>query len=373
MVAVTSNYYSAYTTSSGTTASATSATAKTATTSTSTTSTQTQATSVTLSDAAKAALAEKSFATVLADARTKLAELLKSAGRTSPLKDDQLALDMSSLDAREVYALASDSSVAEDQREAAKLEMQRRMEAALQGPLAIAKVTGDYNGLYNAAATFLDALGPEEKASADWKASRDAVTEGLKQLEKSPDKLPTTNEDDPVALYIKLVETRGALDQSMETLAENARSALDKRYAEIHAAGRIPTFKPSATQANFVDLSGLSSRTLSAIALNEGDQFTSQEIQAAKSVLRTKSSSALMAGLKSASQSTDPTAFSQNVISAFSSLSAEERQAAGWSDKLYEAAVANYTTSSKLLSMFNELGAGSSANTGSGLAGLLGS
>jgi len=376
MVAVTSNYYSAYPTSTAATASATSTAAKATTTATSTASASAgEATSVTLSDAAKAALAEKSFATVLADARSKLAELLKSAGRTSPLKDDQLALDLSSLDAREVYALASDSSVPEDQREAAKLEMQRRMEAALQGPLAIAKVTGDYTGLYNAAATFLDALGPEEKASADWKASRDAVTEGLKQLEKSPDKLPSAGEDDPVALYIELVETRGTLDQSMETLATNARSALDKRYAEIHATGRIPTFKPNSTQGNFVDLSGLSSRTLSAIVLNEGDQFSSQEIQSAKATLRTKSSAALMAGLKSASQSTDPTAFSQNVISAFSSLSAEERQAAGWSDKLYEAAVANYTTSSKLLSMFNELSAGSSASasSGSGLAGLLGS
>ncbi|MBO9587354.1 hypothetical protein [Devosia sp.] len=363
MVAVTATYYSGY---SSTTSSQTSATTASSATSakTSTTSTSTAATSITLSDAAKAALAEKSFAGVIADARSKLTKLLEDAGRKSPLQNGELALDLSSLDSREIYAIASDKSFSADESEAAMLEMQRRFEAALAGPHSIAQVTGNYTGLYNAAAAFLDALGPEEKASTDWKASRDAVTEGLKQLQTDPKKLPSAGEDDPVATYIKLVETRGTLDQSMATLATNARAALDKRYEEIHATGRIPSFKP--TSPSYVDLSGLSSRSLSAIVLDKEGQFTSQEVAAAKSQLRTKSSSVLMAGLKSASQSSDPTAFSQNVISAFSSLSAEERQAAGWSDQLYEAAVANYSTSNKLLEMFNQLSAGSSSsNSGS--------
>lgn len=376
MVAVTANYYSAYSTTSpsqSSTSNATSSAAKSA--ATTGTATSSAATSITLSDAAKAALAEKSFASVVADARAKLAKLLDDAGRKSPLQNGALALDLTSLDSREIYAVASDKSFTEDEREAAKLEMQRRFEAALAGPLSIAQVTGDYTGLYNAAATFLDALGPEEKASEDWKASRDAVAEGLKQLQQDPKTLPSAGEDDPVATYIELVELRGTLDQSMATLATNARTALDKRYAEIHATGRIPSFKQNSANGTYVDLSGLSSRSLSAIVLDEEGQFSSQEIAAAKSQLRTKSSAVLMAGLKSASQSTDPTAFSQNVMSAFSSLSPEERQAAGWSDKLYEAAVANYSTSNKLLEMFNQLSAGSStSNSSSGFnfASLLG-
>ncbi|KFL31902.1 hypothetical protein JP75_05725 [Devosia riboflavina] len=365
MVAVTATYYSGYSSTTSSQTSATTASTSAATSAkTSTTSTSTSATSITLSDAAKAALAEKSFASVIADARSKLTKLLEDAGRKSPLQNGELALDMSSLDSREIYAIASDKSFSAEESEAAMLEMQRRFEAALAGPHSIAQVTGNYTGLYNAAAAFLDALGPEEKTSEDWKASRDAITEGLKQLQTDPKKLPSAGEDDPVATYIKLVETRGTLDQSMATLATNARTALDKRYEEIHATGRIPSFKP--TSPSYVDLSGLSSRSLSAIVLDKEGQFTSQEVAAAKSQLRTKSSSVLMAGLKSASQSTDPTAFSQNVISAFSSLSAEERQAAGWSDQLYEAAVANYSTSNKLLEMFNQLSAGSSSsNTGS--------
>lgn len=374
MVAVTATFYSAYSTANS--AQAGTSTSSSKSTSSAASATTSSATSITLSDAAKAALAERSLADVLIDARAKLTKLLDDAGRKSPLQNGELALDLSSLDAREVYAIASDETFTADEREAAKLEMQRRLEAALAGPLAIAQVTGDYTGLYNSAATFLDALGPEEKASADWKASREAVAEGLKQLQKDSKTLPSAGENDPVATYIKLVEARGTLDQSMATLATNARTALDKRYAEIHATGRIPSFKQTAPNGTYVDLSGLSSRSLSAIVLDEEGQFTSQEIAAAKSQLRTKSSAVLMAGLKSASQSGDPTAFSQNVIAAFSSLSAEERQAAGWSDQLYEAAVANYSTSNKLLEMFNQLSAsGSSANkSGSGfsLASLLG-
>lgn len=376
MVAVTANYYSAYSTTSPSQSSTSNATSSAAKSAARTgTATSSAATSITLSDAAKAALAEKSFASVVADARAKLTKLLDDAGRKSPLQNGALALDLTSLDSREIYAIASDKSFTEDEREAAKLEMQRRFEAALAGPLSIAQVTGDYTGLYNAAATFLDALGPEEKASEDWKASRDAVAEGLKQLQQDPKTLPSAGEDDPVATYIELVELRGTLDQSMATLATNARTALDKRYAEIHATGRIPSFKQNSANGTYVDLSGLSSRSLSAIVLDEEGQFSSQEIAAAKSQLRTKSSAVLMAGLKSASQSTDPTAFSQNVMSAFSSLSPEERQAAGWSDKLYEAAVANYSTSNKLLEMFNQLSAGSStSNSSSGFnfASLLG-
>lgn len=363
MVAVTANYYSGYPTNKSIQTSATTV-SSTASASTAKSGASASATTITLSDEAKAALAAKSYASVLADARSKLTKLLDEAGRKSPLQNGALALDLSSHDSREIYALASDKSSSADESEAAMLEMQRRLEAALAGPHAIAQVTGSYTGLYNAAAAFLDALGPEEKASEDWKASRDAVTEGVKQLQTDPKKLPTAGEDDPVATYIKLVEARGTLDQSMATLATNARAALDKRYEEIHATGRIPSFKP--TSPSYVDLSGLSSRSLSAIVLDKEGQFTSQEVAAAKSQLRTKSSSVLMAGLKSASQSSDPTAFSQNVISAFSSLSAEEREAAGWSDQLYEAAVANYSTSNKLLEMFNQLSAGSSTgNSGS--------
>ncbi len=340
--------------------------------------TESAATAVTLSEAARAALAERDFAAVIVDARNKLKTLLEDAGRTSALQGDQLALDLSSLDQRELFAMSSDDSFTPDEQKAAGLEMQRRFEAALAGPAAIARVTGSYTGLYKAAATYLDSLSPEERATADWKAGREAVTEGLKQLQTKPGNLPDAGSSDPVALYLALEDAGETVPTSMTYLASNARTTLDRLYAEAKANGKVPSFNKQTTIGQYIDVSGFSSRALSAMVLDKQGRFTSEEVNAARSVLQAKSGATLLSGFQSASKSGEPTAFSQNIISAFSSLSAEERQAVGWSDKLYEAAMQSYVTTSKLMSMFNQTTSGSSsaATSGTGsmnLATLLGS
>lgn len=334
-----------------------------------TTATADSATSVTLSEAAMAALAERDFTAVLADSHEKLATLLTEAGRTSPMQDGQLALDLSSLDARELYAMSSDPGFSDDEREAAGLEMQRRFEAAMAGPAAIARVTGNFTGLYKAAATYLDALGPEERASADWQAGRDAVTEALEQLRTAPGTLPDAGDSDPVALYLAITQNGDGVGQSMTDLAANARVTLDRLYAQANANGRAPTFNQKTTTGTYIDVSSFSSSTLSAMVLDEEGRFTSDEVRAARAALQSKSGATLLASFKSAAKSGDPTAFSQNIIAAFSSLSADERQAAGWSEQLYQAALQNYATTSKLMEMFTQ----ATSNTAdTGFAGLLG-
>lgn len=369
MVAISStSAYSAYqgygTTYPGTTA------AKGTVATTSTAPTDSAATAVTLSEEAMAALAERDLATVLLDARSKLNQLLDDADRTSPLSGGQLALDLSTLDQRELYAMSSNDSFTPDEREAAGLEMQRRFEAALSGPAAIAEATGDLTGLYKAAAAYLDALGLEERASADWKAGRDAVTEGLKQLQTQPGTLPDAGDSDPVALYLVLTETGDTAEPpSMTDLAGNTRATLDRLYAQAEANGRLPTFNRATTTGTYIDVSSFSSRALSAMVLDQDGQFSSTEVRAAQSALHAKSGASLLAGFKSAAKSGDPTAFSQNIISAFSSLSQEERRAVGWSDQLYQTAMENYASTSKLMSMFTQATGNSS---GGGLASLLG-
>lgn len=336
-------------------AAATAASAKTATTATTTT--EQAATSVTLSDAALAALATKDFATVVADARAKLAKLLTEADRTSPLQDDKLALDLSSLDARELFAMASDDSFTEDERTAAGLEMQRRFEAALAGPAALAKVTGNLTGLYKAAAEYLDSLGPEEKAGADWIAGRAAVTDALKQLQSDPKTMPDAGEEDPVALYLALVEAGETIKPTdIADVAATARKTLDSLYADAIKAGKAPTFNKTTAVGTYIDLSKFDSRSLSAIALNTGDKFTTEEVRHAEAALRTKSGAALLAGFQNAAKSSDPTAFSQNIMAIYASMSAEERQAAGWSDQFYQAAAASYESTNQLLQMFADAG-----------------
>jgi hypothetical protein len=314
------------------------------------------ATSVTLSSEAQAALAVKDFATVLAEAKAKLAALMKEAGLTSPLLSGKLAVDLSGLDQRELFAMASDPSFSADEQTAAGLEMQRRFEAAMAGPAGVAQVTGNFTALYKAAATYLDSLGPEEKAGADWIAGRAAITEGLKQLQTAPKTMPDTSDEDPVQLYLALTNAGGAQQQDIADVAAGARKALDALYADAIKAGKAPTFNEQTIAGTYIDLSGLPSRTLSAIALNTGDKFSTAEVAEAKAALRTKSGAALLAGFQNAAKSSDPTAFSQNIISIFSSMSAEERQAAGWSDQFYQAAVQSYESTSKLTQMFAEAG-----------------
>lgn len=322
-----------------------------------TSSSDSAATSITLSDAAKAALSTKDFVNVVAEALAKLKALLTDADRTSPMQGDKLAVDLASLDARELYAMSTDSAFTSDAQKAAGLEMQRRFEAALAGPAAVAKVSGNYTGLYKAAAEYLDSLSPEEKAGGDWIAGRAAVTEGLKQLQTNPKVLPTTSKDDPVALYLALAEA-GQTTQptSITDVASAARKTLDKLYADAIANGKAPTFNKNTIVGTFIDVSKFDSRTLSSIVLDKTDQFTSEEVRVAQTALNGKSGAALLAGFQSAAKSSDPSAFSQNIISIFSSMSAEERQAAGWSDKFYQAAIDSYTSTTKLTQMFAEAG-----------------
>ncbi|WP_052732047.1 hypothetical protein [Devosia geojensis] len=323
------------------------------------------AATVTLSEAAQAALGEKDFATVAAEARAKLRELLSEAGRTSPLKDGKLALDMASLDHRELYAISSNGEglFTADEQEAADLEMQRRFEAAMAGPAAVADVTGSWLGLYKAAAAYLDELGPEEKAEGDWTSARAALTEAIKTLTADPKTLPDI-ENDPVAVYLKLRETGETMPpRDFSDVAGDARKALDKLYADALANGRVPTFNKSTTIGTYIDLDAFDSRTLSAIALNEGSQFSREEVRAAEASLRNRSGNALNAAFKNAAKSGSPTAFSQNIISLYAAMTPEERQATGWGENFYQAAMASYEETYKLMDILASAGGNSSAGS----------
>lgn len=324
-----------------------------------TTNTDGAATNVTLSDAAKAALEIKPLATVLAEAREKLTALLAAADRTSPIQDDKLALDMTSLDARELYGIAnaSDDSFTGDEKKAAGLEMQRRFDAAMAGPAAIARVTGNYAALYKAAADYLDAMGPEERADPKSVSARAALTEGMKQLAADPKTLPDAGDDDPVALYLALADAgQTSGPRPIGDVASDVRTALDKKYADAVANGRAPTFNQNTKVGTYIDLSGFDARSLSAMVLNTDGEFSAEEASAANTALRAKGSAALVAGYQNAAKSGDPTALSQNLIGLYSSMSSEERQALGWSDKFYQTALQSYATTTKLTQMFAEAG-----------------
>lgn len=313
------------------------------------------ATNVTLSEAAKAAMQAKDFATVTAEARANLTALLAGAGLESPLKDGRLAADLSKTDRRELFAIASNAGqgFSADEQRAAAIELRNRFDATLAGPAAVARVTDDIKGLYTAALACLDAMGPEEKASAAWADQKSAVDEALKQFAADPRAVPTGIAHDPVTAYLARVETGDTgKPRDFTSVTADVRAALDRQYADARAAGKDLVFSARRTSGQQADLSAFDSRALSAIALNNGGKFSETEALAAQRELRARSGAAVLAGLKHAGSSGDPAAFAKNLISVYGSMSGEERQAAGWSSAFYDTVLANYQTSTKIAQMF---------------------
>jgi hypothetical protein len=341
-------------------ASTTSAAAKgtPSSTATATGSSSQSATSVTLSDAAKAALSQPDFASVIAATRTALDALLLDGTKPADA-------DLSKLDRRQLFAVSSnaDGAFTADEQAAAKAEQQNRLDAALAGPLAVARVTDDIEGIYTAALAWLDGASTEEKSTPAWTSQRGALIEAQKQLAADPSKTPDVN-GDIVAEYIQRM-TAGddpTTLRNFNDVASDARAALDAQYTAAKAAGKTLTFNPAQKNGQPVDFSQFDSRSLAAIALDQSDKFSSEEVFAAKQEMQRRSSSTLMAGLQNGGTK-DPAAFAKNLISAYASMSPEERQAAGWSEKLYSAAVASYNTASQLANIFGDASTGSGANS----------
>ena len=78
----------------------------------------------------------------------------------------------------------------------------------------------------------------------------------------------------------------------------------------------------------------------------------------------------MLAGFNAAASGSDASGFAQNIISAYGSMSAEERSAAGWSSQLYAAALANYRSIASIDQMFS---GSSSSSSGSAALSMLGS
>lgn len=327
----------------------------------------TSATSVTLSDAAKAALALKSFDTVIAETRTALDKLIAAQ---TPAETG--VPDLGSLDRRALFAVASNagSKFTDAEQAAAKAEAKSRQDSALAGPLALARVTGDVEGMYKAAITYLDAASPEEKATPAWTVQKDAVLKAQKALATDPNTMPSVT-GDIVADYItRATAGETTTPRDFSAVAGDARAALDKQYADAKAAGKTVVFNAAQKSGQLLDVSTFDSRSLAAIALNQGDRFSAGEIATAKAEIHQRSNATVLAGFNAAASGSDASGFAQNIISAYGSMSAEERSAAGWSSQLYAAALANYRSIASIDQMFS---GSSSSSSGSAALSMLGS
>jgi hypothetical protein len=305
------------------------------------------ATNVTLSDAAKAALAadERKAAADAADTvRSSLDALLDSLGRTSPLDGGKLAVDLSAFSREEIFEIVADNGnkFTGEEQEAARLDLQRRFDDALRGGHAVTLVTGSFVDLYESALDYMEGAGPAERSTAEWQVQVSALRQVFSAVETNPGNRPEAIANDPVDEYLSRKEagTDEAPDIG-ENAAANARAVLDRIYG---------------AKGGLEELSGFGSRSLSAIALNRSQQFSSSEIVAARNEMKSRVGDAVRNAFQGASASGDPTAFSKRLIAQYSAMSAEEREAAGLDQGYYEAINQNYEISLRISRAFGQPG-----------------
>lgn len=318
----------------------------------------TPAVNVTLSPAAQAALKAQTDArtieAVVAEARAQITARLKAAGASSALKNGDATIDLSDLDRRTLFAVASNKGgqFPLEQQVVATLALKSRHDQALAGPAAQARLTGDYASLYQTALDQLDAAGPEEKASDAWSQERAALAEGRKQAIARPGLAPAGLEHDSVAAY--MAETgsavAGAKTRDFGKVASDVRTALDKQY-EL-------AFAPEAAKdgnSGEIDFRRFDDRSLSAIALNKDAQFSAHEIHQAQAEIRARDGAAIMASFQSTAS--DEGGFGKAMITRYAAMTVEEREAAGWTPAVYGKMVELQASRDKLAEMFGVGGA----------------
>jgi len=291
--------------------------------------------SITLSEAGKAALAQNSYTNEdsAAKARAKLSEILNELNRTSPLTDGKLEVELSEFEREEIFAVATNvgNKFTEDEQTAAKLELQRRFDAALSGAHSVMKVTGNYKDLYEASLEYLETFSSDEKKTSEWQEKYSAVKLAINQLETNPNEKPQDIKGDPIADYLeRSANGETVKERAFTDITKDARSILDNIYSN---------------SGDLQELSKLSTRSLSAIALNRSDTFTRLEITAAKSEMRSRIGQTVQSAFQEAGTTGDPTAFSKKLIAQYDTMSAEEREAAGLGKGYYNSLVTNYETS----------------------------
>lgn len=322
---------------------------------------QTSSVTVTLSEQAKAALAagtdNRPVATVIATARNDLDALLKEAKAGSALKDGRSTIDVSAMDRRSLWAVATNGEdrFSIEEQVVATLQMNDTRAKGLSGAAAAVRVTGDYAGLYRAYLADLDAAGPEEKAAGQWGRDRAAVLKGLDAANAKPGVLPAV-EGDPVAAYLK--EAGGVVasprTRDIAKVASDVRAVLDSQYAAAAEAGR-----PDTMDRGDIDFSKFDSRSLAAVALNKGGVFSEHETSLATSEVKARNRDEVATRYAGASGSSDPSAFGKSIITQYAAMSDEERQASGWTPALYERVVALQNMSERIAAMFDGTASGS--------------
>lgn len=323
-------------------------------------------TSVTLSDEARAYLAQTaaeteqpSVATLTSRARAWFDQQYVSLGTSSAMLDGQVAVDFSG-QTRATLSVISDNASGQfstDEVTAATKALQSRFNDAISPHVVIARHSGNYASLYAAASDYLDQAGSDEKATRSWQDQKQAVVDGLAAARASFGKAPVTgNAADPVRALLDRAPTQvsSGTDSSPAGLASNARAMLDAQAGRARDNGKELVFTGGRQTGQQVDFTDFDNRTLAIVALNSDASFSAPEAGAAKAELNQRARSSLM----NAFGGDGIRASSMALLQHYSSMSPEERSVLGFNENYVNQIAANYRTAA---SIQNSLGSGSSA------------
>lgn len=360
--------YAAYGASSNTAAATA---AKAATADADTSARDANATSITLSDAAKAFLAANGGAdapsvdVLAANARSWFDQQYGKLGISSAVIDGEIAVDLTGQTRATLSAVASNTGnlFSQDEVDAAARTLEVRFSDAVSPYVVIARHTGDYAAPYDAAMTYLNDAGADEKATETWKAQYQAVLDGLTAAKATFGKAPDTgNPDDPVAALLGSTSSSGS--QTGTTAAgvvSQARAMLDAQANAARDNGTDLTFDRTRKGGQQVDYTNFDNRALATMVQNQGGDFSAEETRSAKAELDQRNRTSILAALNGSQSGSDPRSASLALLKQYSTMSDEEKSVMGYDKAFVDRITQNYRT---LTSLQGALGTTTSASGG---------
>lgn len=328
-------------------------------------------TNVTLSDDAKAYLASLANAvsdagasanTLATKARSWFDQQYKDLGITSAILDGKTAVDLTGQSRATLSAVASNANglFSADETAAATKELQSRFNDAIAPQAVIARHNSDYAGLYDAALSYMDQAGADEKKTAAWQAQHQALTDGAAAAKLSPGVAPDTgNADDPVRALLDDPTASGATaaDASIDSVAANARAMLDDQINAAKDNGTVLVFNSAQKVGKQADFSQFDNRTLAAVAINQGSSFSAEEIRAAKGVLDQRNRTSILSAINSSDGSGSS---SLAMLQQYANMSTEEKQALGVTDQFANQLIQSYRSTQAMQKIFSQASSTSS-------------
>jgi hypothetical protein len=256
----------------------------------------------------------------------------------------------------------------QDEIDAATKTLQVRFNDAVAPYVVIARHTGAYTMPYDAAISYLNNAGADERATPAWKSQYQAALDGSAAAKSAFGKAPDTgNPDDPVRALLDRTSSAGsqpAAATSPADLASRARSMLDAQANAARDNGTDLTFDRSRKSGQQVDYTDFDNRSLATIVQNQTGEFSAEETRSAKTELDQRNRTSLLASLNGSQSGGDARSASLALLQQYAGMSDEEKSVMGYTDAYANRIAQNYRTLTTL-----QNAAGSNSST----MGLLGS